>query len=478
MASFKEWKKRVLWITLSLGLLALGAVFLISPGKLPSGDTPRHLVLVVLDTLRADRMSIYGHSRPTTPFLDGISSQLLLFEDLKSPSPWTVPSHASLFTGLWPSVHKAQWGRAFLGREHATLAEVLAREGFVTLGFSANPFIAKKYGFAQGFQHFRRVKGSWRSRSERLMKLLPKALDKAKPSSRRVFLFVNLMDTHIPYNARRYGKVFGVQGSGPVADYGDKWRISAGEQEFGEEDKRLHQAAYDAAVRYLDDLMRDLFALLREKNMLEHSLVVLVSDHGDGLGAHKELGHSISVWEEQLAVPLILRFPGGRRGGERISRRSSLVALMPSLLRWLDIPLPSILAEAPGLEEFPPEEVRSDYRNYFSELVVELNRKMADLYPELAARTRHTHVLYCGQNKLIVRAEGAVEFYDLDEDPKEQKDLARHAAPEFETCRKRYESFRAKGFYTPFGEKPSKEERAMEGKLVDPEMLRSLGYLN
>ncbi|MEE8277986.1 MAG: sulfatase-like hydrolase/transferase, partial [Thermoanaerobaculia bacterium] len=380
----------------------------------------KHLVLVVFDTLRADRMSLYGHSLPTTPFLESIAQDLLRFEAVKAPSPWTVPSHASIFTGLRPAEHRAQWGRMVLDERFDTLAEVLRSKGFCTLGFSSNGLVSEGTGLSQGFDAFTLVDRRGSEATSTILDQLPEAIDAALGRGCRLFLYINWMDTHTPYNALKYGPAFGAEGPGPVASNPVKWEISAGVRPFPENAKRLHRAAYDAAVRYLDARTADLLQILAAREILDDSLVVLTADHGEGLGEHAELGHALSVWEEQLAVPLLVRLPRRDRGGEVLTQPTTLTALMPSLLDWLGVARPEALREAPNLEEATEAPLGADYRSFFSEGGRKANRRMARLYPDLASRVRHAHVLYCGPNKLIRRANGEISFYNLVQDPREQ----------------------------------------------------------
>ncbi|MCZ7585980.1 MAG: sulfatase [Deltaproteobacteria bacterium] len=317
----------------------------------------------MLDTLRADRMQIYGHKRKTTPYLKRHAQDFLRFANVEAVAPWTVPNHSTMFTGLWPAEHKAQWGRIFLRDEFDTLAEILRGAGFATAALSANPFVAEKFGFGQGFDEFRRIKGTWYKKTQKILDMIPKTVDDALERQDRFFLFVNVMDAHIPYNTKRYGKAFGVSDSGPASDYKVKWEINAGKRPFTDGDKQTNQAAYDAAVRYLDDVVRDVLKIFERKGLLKKTVFVFTSDHGDGLGFHPEIGHEISVWEEQLRVPLIARLPNRRHGGEVFRPRTTLAALAPTVLDWLGVERPEQLRERPDLWEAASQPVTADYRS-------------------------------------------------------------------------------------------------------------------
>jgi arylsulfatase A-like enzyme len=446
-----------------------------SEGRADSGqpETPaRHLVLVILDTVRADRMSAYGHTVDTTPHLGGMASEMLRYGRALAPAPWTVPSHASLFTARWPAEHRAQWGHIRLDERWLTLAEALRKRSFCTSGFSANGFIVRKTGFDRGFDALREVKGPRPTRSRRILDALPAELDAILGRDCRMFLFLNFMDAHIPYNHARYGADLGLEGEPPIPTETLKWEASAGQLELTPERLEQHRIAYDAAVRHLDDVVRELVELLRARDMLDETLLLITADHGEGLGYHREMGHSISVWEEQLVVPLLVRLPGGHRGGEVYDRPVSLVGVAPSALDWLGVPRPPELTDRPTLEQTSHMPIVADYRSYFSEGDRRWNTQMAERYPKLAATVHHRHVVYCDDHKLVVSSDGSEQLYHVTRDPHEQRDLAPSAPPELAQCRAQHRALQQQGLLTPFDAGPP---RADDG--IDVEMLRSLGYV-
>jgi arylsulfatase A-like enzyme len=213
--------------------------------------------------------------------------------------------------------------------------------------------------------------------------------------------------------------------------------------------------------------------MLDRHGLRENAVFVVTSDHGDGLGEHAELGHSISVWEEQLAIPLLVRRPGIEGG--RVSKRLSQLALMPSLLDWLGMPRPEHLIGAPSLDDSPPG-VTSDYRSYFSEQDRGKNRKMREQYPELAARTPHMHVVYCGDHKLIVGSDGGTRLFDLAADPNEERPLATDGDRARE-CLARHAQAIASGRLTPFASRLSEDALRRAREVYDEEALRALGYI-
>lgn len=458
---------KTLPIIAAIGLLGL----LAGCERAHSPVAPRHLVLIVADTLRADRMSIHGHTRETTPFLDHIAGQLVVYERYQAVAPWTVPTHASMFSGLPPVEHRAQWGHPVYADPRPTLAEVLGEGGFETLGLSSNHFVTARHGFARGFERFEYVKRPPAERTNAALKRADEWL--GERSERPLFLFLNLMDTHIPYVTGSHAERFGVNGRGPIVSSKEKWQVSAGMRPFPPELQQQHASAYDAAVRRVDDAVAAVDRMLERHGLRDDTLLVVTSDHGEGLGQHQRIGHSISVWEEQLAIPLLVRHPG--MAGRRVSSRVSQVALMPSLLDWLGQPRPPHLVGAAALDD-PQMRVTGDYRSYFSEHGRGFNRKMSKLYPGLAASTPHMHVIYCGDHKLVVGSDGSRQLFDLSTDPSEARALEPdHAAAD--ACIERYREALADGALTPFASGLSDEDIRRAREVHDEEALRALGYI-
>jgi arylsulfatase A-like enzyme len=427
--------------------------------------------LVVYDTLRADRMSIYGHDRPTTPFLEEIADELVVYDDAKAPASWTLPSHVSLFTGLLPVEHGAHWGHKSLDESFLTLAEALESQGFCTLAFSSNPMLNRRFGFYQGFDRFRRFGKPEATRTERLLDELESELDGALERDCRLFVFLNLMDAHTPFNGGPYNAEFGADGPGPIVDGAMKFRINAGQEPLTDTAEAANRAAYDAAVRYLDAATQRLFTILDDTQLLEQSVVILTSDHGEGLGDHAYLGHLLSIWEEQLDVPLIVRHPGAFAGGTRVAGPRSLTQIAGSSLAWLDLAVPEQMARRPTLES--EIAAPADYRSYFDPAFP--NTRMTDLYPDLAARVGHSHVVYCLPYKLFVHSDDRIELFDLRQDPRETINVAETEPEAARQCFDRYREVAGGGAFIPFDADLTTD--LIPDTPQDLEALRALGYI-
>jgi arylsulfatase A-like enzyme len=339
--------------------IAAAAAFL-----LPRRSRP-HVVVLLWDTTRADRLEAYGYGRPTTPWLESVAAEGVLYEQCRAPSPWTLPSHASIFTGLLPAHHGASNLESPLAPSHRTLAERLREAGYDTILVSNNSLVHPATGVAQGFDSFRDVvRERGRHGADLALGILGEemARRRADPAraSRPLFLFVNLMEPHLPYDPpeeierawRPAGttdaeaaeaKAFGFPGD--VAHNLGIRRIDARALE------RL-SALYDAEIRSLDGHSRAIEALLAREGVLgagTDSLLVVASDHGENLGEHGLLDHKLSVSDALLRVPLVIRGRGRFEGGRRETAQVRLQDLFPTLLAAAGVDLDP--AETPHARE-------------------------------------------------------------------------------------------------------------------------------
>lgn len=297
-----------------LVLMASGA-FVVSrlPGK--SARQP-NLVLIVLDTVRYDKTSLAGGiGRPdTTPFLRQLASRGVSFSRARSNAEWTVPAHASMFTGLSPSAHGAHFAHRYLGEEVTTVAEALQRDDYVTAAFSSNVNVSRAFNFDQGFDDFFEafheesvlVHGS---RSAAVLSALGKWVSEHSSGPR--FIFINLMEAHLPYSAAPehletlapHAKSLAVDELG-AADFLD--RVVAGERKLDPEFQSMLASRYDAALRTVDDRLREVVELLESKGVLgPDSVLVVTSDHGEHLGENGLVDHHGALSEALLRVPLV-----------------------------------------------------------------------------------------------------------------------------------------------------------------------------
>ncbi len=316
------------------------------PGSDPS--TPG-VVLIVVDTLRADHLSQYGYSRATSLALEFFSRQATLFEQCYAPASWTTPSTASILTGLLPMRHGAELRGAALDLEATTLAEILRDEGFATLGVSFNHNITRTTAFDQGFSILLDFEGE-SSEYPDIAKMRATARDLLKTSTRPFFLYLHPMNVHGPYLTPEE-HLSDLLGSPPGKEFRYSKSLMDSIMKKGRLERRgevtalhlqSHRDQYDTAIRYSMDQIARVFGDLQEAGLYENSVIVLTADHGEELYDHQGFGHGYTLYEELLRVPLWIKLPN-QRNPRVIEEPVSLTDLLPTILEVLDLTVPEHL---------------------------------------------------------------------------------------------------------------------------------------
>lgn len=377
------------------------------------------ILFLSLDTLRADRTSLHGYGRPTTPSLERLAATATFYPRALATAPWTLPSHASMFTGLFPYEHGARTvalsprerdagtsNAAPLGEEYLTLAEVLANAGYRTGAIAANvSFLEAKYGLGQGFDHYDVARGKVRDINARAIAWIDAAPDES------FFLFLNYMDTHRPYNT---DPVEGFARSGDHRKIVKKLKerlLATGAAPAGW--LATLSADYDLSVANLDAGLGELFDALRDRGLFDEALIVVTSDHGEYLGEHGYIEHAKDVYQEVVHVPLVVKEPGQVAG--RVDEAwISHVHLPKLVLDHARVPrdLPEL---APFASNWPRGPVVAE--NYGARL-----RDLEEAWGPRLDRVRRAYVT--GETKWIESSDGEEELYDLAADPGEATNLA------------------------------------------------------
>ena len=289
-----------------------------------------NVILISVDALRADRLGCYGYERNTSPNIDKIANEGILFENHISQAPWTVPSHSSMFTSLYPYPYGLK-NPIMLDESFTTLAEVLKENNYTTVAFTEGNFMSAEFGFNQGFDIFNESGGG-------LVKVNGMISEWLNRSSRRpFFLFIHTYDTHClsmdkppePYRSM-YDK-----------DFEENITYCGHEQDLTTKSERelFHQnAVYDGAVNYVDKLLGDLFEEFKEHNIYDKSIIIITSDHGDEIGDHGLFDHGHSLYNELIHVPLIIKYTNSKEAcNRRFESISRAVDIMPTILDFLNI---------------------------------------------------------------------------------------------------------------------------------------------
>ncbi len=287
-----------------------------------SEDVAPNVVLIVMDTLRADRLSTYGYERPTSPHLDRMAKRGLVFHNAYSTASWTWPSTASLLTGLQPEEHGVQGSSSsFLPRELETIAERMQQEGLTTAGWSANPLVSKSRNFAQGFETFADDPSDFRKTGTFFHEVEAWLRD---IGDTRFFLYLHLTEPHRPYEALEEGRsLLAAEAATTIVedtvDIVSRLRTGKGwgpdgtsllEEKTTEKERADIHAIYDACVWSGDAWLGRVLDLLEELRLDDRTVVAFTSDHGEELFERNYLGHSKTVHAELVRVPLVLQGPG------------------------------------------------------------------------------------------------------------------------------------------------------------------------
>jgi len=377
------------------------------------------VLLVVIDTLRADRLGAYGSTRDLTPFLDELAAKGVVFESAYAASSWTSPSIASLFTSRHPLQHGIVGFESVLGDREATLAESLRALGFASGGFSANFRIAEKLGYGQGFDVWRAYLATTDARDQgpkvpaRFVRQEALAWLEGSwhpETSRPVFLYVHFMEPHSPYDPPEAvrGRLV-PRASRAEIDAANALLVGLRFGDLSDQQVALLAELYDAEVATLDAELRTFFAALESTGFLEHSIVAVVADHGEEFREHGMLLHGITLFEPSVRVPLLLLAPG-LEAGRRVAQPVSLLDVAPTILDLLG---------AASQERFEGHSLLPQVRSTAE--AAGSGDILLELAPKLDAQEVRTHSLGLvrGSRKLLVDPQGQPRVFDLGRDPAE-----------------------------------------------------------
>ena len=408
------------------------------------GPEAVNVLLISIDSLRADHLHCYGHDAQTSPNIDRLASQSILFENAIADTTWTLPTHASLFTGLTSRVHRVTFDGHRIDPLRTTLAEALSSAGHRTRGFYSGPYLHPIFGFDQGFSKgdYEGVLGpiayddpeGFSDRDPREAARVRRELNQAshktvtspeltrkalafleEPRDRPFFLFLHYFDVHYDYVPpeeiwRRFDPDY--TGNLTGVPFSNDRRIH---RDMPERELQHLRALYDGEIFFTDHYVGRLLDTLEELGLADETLVVLTSDHGEEFFEHGQKGHRRNLYDETLKVPLIVRLPGSEGAGRRIQTQVAQIDVMPTILDLLELPIPEEI-QGRSLEPLmrggdpTPGEV-------LSRLV------LPDSLSSVALRTDDW--------KLIVAEDEAVgaSLHDLDTDPSEMHplDAANHA---------------------------------------------------
>lgn len=429
--------------------------------------------MIIMDTARAANFSCCGYDRMTSPHVDKIAEEGILFKNAISPSPWTLPSHVSMFTGLYPSEHGLTEDNISIGKNiyalrtqythHHFLPEILKKEGYKTVGFSNNPWISHNFGFDKGFDFFCET---WKLKKKRSLskKIITKVrtlvpqkfhpvinnlkvrmsrfvhsdsgvketvsamkewFDNNYTDDAPFFVFFNFLEPHLPYLPP---KPFDTKFITSSSDYKRLRKVNqnhlkyiAREVEMHSDDFEILKSLYDGEIAYLDSRLKEIFDYFKDVNMMDETLLIITSDHGENIGEHGLMGHQFCLYDTLLRVPLIMKCPEFSFAGKVEEKYVQLSDIFYTLLDVLDIRLE-------GLDVHK----RSFFNRDYSELIIaehEVPRislsVLEDRFSDFEKKSlgQELKCIYSDGMKYIWNSQKENELYDISRDPKEEKNL-------------------------------------------------------
>lgn len=386
-----------------------------------------NVILLCIETLRRDHMSLYGYERETTPFLEELAKECVVFESAFSQSSWTRPSVASLLSGLYPSQHLARISLDRLSDSVATLPEAFREAGYQTIGLCTNELISRPaFNYDQGFdlfidegmglaQHVRQDFVDWLE----------------GPAREPFFAFIHLFDPHGPYTAPGdlTDRFVSTDYYGPLKDWNPltDWKLNDTEG-LTRTDAQFVRDRYDAEILYTDMVLRRFVEDLKRSGVWDRTLLVLTSDHGEEFLEHGRWGHGHDLHPEKLRVPLMIKLPESDSGGTRTDTLASGVDIAPTILETVDLPGADGL---PGVNLLDRLNGELDARRYH--IAEFFGAKCVSKDPIRYELLREQYAIIDDSLQYIEEhnreGEQRLWLFDLREDPLAQKDIAQ-SAPE------------------------------------------------
>jgi arylsulfatase A-like enzyme len=514
-ALLARWRKRAPWIAVCVLVplgLAAPSVYLsaTAPPAPPAPELPParagapDIVLIVLDTVRAENVSTYGYSRATAPNITALAKESAIFHDATSPSTWSLPSHSSLFTGRYPSSHGAHAENQYLDGRYPTLAQVLQGNGYETFCITANAWISDGLGLTRGF--------GWQDESLRneggaglgfsfVHRILDRvglleadkggdavatsfenwAAERPADAERPAFVFLNFIEAHFPYHQLPHDYLWKYTDVG----YSRLREISTAllGAQFGGSVPPAQEVAqptidmYDGGVLYTDMLLGRVVETQRARGRLDETVFVVLADHGEVLGEFGDFfGHGPSLYQPSVGVPLLIRYPARVPPGTRIDTPVSTLGVFATILDLANITPPPTL-QVGSLAPLIRRETGASGGPILSEIHDNsfLGAERARDDPQMRSGRRY-RLLRDGDLKLIVTSKGETLLYDLAADPEESRDLSAERPDDLGRMIAILETTKSALSLPDIGAELAVGENAPELDAATQERLRALGY--
>ena len=443
-----------------------------------TGKNDQNIILISIDTLRADHLGCYGYKRDTSPNIDSLASDSALFFNTYASSPWTLPSHVSLFTSLYGFNHKVYHDDEKIDSSLFTLTDILRQNHFFCSAFTGGGFVSSVFGFSKGFDTYMEGSGGifHQDSSERVYKDVSGWLDRNR--GKNFFLFIHTYQLHDPYACPYPYKTMFLDEEAKLRHVNLLSYLGGQKAIFKNLPERERQnviGLYDGEIRYMDEkLIGPLVEKLKKMALYDQTMIIFTSDHGEEFYDHGGWGHGHSLYDESLKVPLIIKFPESQFKNKKFENIISLINVMPTILDEMGLDDSRIKIDGRSLKPVLKGKEKDD-RIFFADIVSNV----------LDSHIPQKTTMNSGKSKLIFNQRfnkedlafflypppslDAVEIYDLSEDPRETVNVSsKHVKLANQIIRDINELFSK-------AKKRKAGKAAIDEKLKD--QLKALGYI-
>ena len=439
----------------------------------PETQQQLKVILVSLDTLRADHLGCYGYERPTSPNIDILAQDSVLFENTYAQSPWTLPSHISILYALNSASHQVYFNDQGIDGSLPSLASFLKEKGYITHAFTGGGYVSSIFGFTKGFDAYDEPEGGRKAplvnnEAEKLYEYTSEWLGRNK--DKPFFLFLHTFQTHGPYDCPAPWNEFFLKPEHlwkklPLRNF----LIKNGEDyNFSQQEHENIVALYDGEIRYTDEtLIKPLVTRLKELDIYDDTLLIIISDHGEEFLDHGGWLHGGTLYEELIRVPMLIKFPQSQFKNTRVQATSRLIDILPTVLEIAGVSYPQKKIDGKSLLPLLNGKEKED-RIFISDLA---RKEISIPCPSMMA-TNYNH--RAGIKFIFTKSKDGVkniETFDLNRDPQEKENLSAENQPLYE---------RALRFLDDYYNRKMKIRRKQETVHIDKELeqkLKALGYL-
>lgn len=381
-----------------------------------------NVILIVVDTVRTDHVGCYGYQRNTTPNIDRLAQQGLLFRNAISAASWTLPSIATILTSQYPCVLGIRDTPVVMDDRYSLLSELLKQNNYTTHGIFSHVLLAPQLGFGRGFDNYDDQTSPYRRRGISSPAVTQKAISFLRKNHKRpFFLFLHYFDPHYNYILHKKYNYYpfyngSVKSNHPILDL---WRIR---HNLSKDDIRYLVSLYDSEIAFTDEYLGKLLDALKKRGLYDNSIIIITADHGEEFMERGWIGHCITLHQELLRVPLIMKLPAGE--ARIIDSPVGLIDIMPATLRYLGLRIPDGL-DGKALDLSPGASVARG--PVFSETFNFILQKYQ--LPGIHQPKRNEPIAFrsivLGDRKLIYdEKKDSKQIYNLSDDPHEQNDLS------------------------------------------------------